>query len=86
MRIVKLQCIPYIVAEALHELRPFLVALVRASIDNPAPNLVTILLKLPLDVVCIVESCLAIRRTSGRVLQSLGTIPDISFPVKVVHG
>lgn len=62
MRIVKLQCTPYVVAEAVHEPRPSLVALTRAPIDDPTPNLMAILLKLPLDDVCVVESCFAVWR------------------------
>ena len=43
-----------------------------------------ILLKLPLDVVCVVESCFAVWRTSGRVLDLLDPGPGILF--KVDHG
>lgn len=79
--IVKLQFTPYVVAEAFHELRLSLVAFVRAPIDHPAPNLMAILLKLPLDVVCIVESCLAVWRTLRRVVHSLDTMTNMLFEV-----
>ena len=82
--VVKLQCTSYVVAQALYEVRPFLVALIRAPIDDLTPNLMAILLKLPLDVVCAVESCFAVWRTLGNVFHSLGTIPYILFDVK--HG
>ena len=79
--IVKLQCTPYVVAEASHGLRLLLVAFVRAPTDQPAPDLMAILLKLPLDVVCIVESCFAIWRTLGRVPHSMDTMTNMLFEV-----
>lgn len=79
--IVKPQCTPYVVAEASHGLRLLLVALARASTDRPASNLMAILLKLPLDVVCIIESCFAVWRTLGRVMHSLDTMTNMLFEV-----
>jgi hypothetical protein len=59
-----MQCTLSIVSKAINEYRLILVTFIGASVDDPSLDLIAILLKLPLDVVCIAKSRLAVWRMS----------------------